>query len=38
MPETIPVEALTDRRLTRVGVCAVLEVTVTYPQIGRAHV
>lgn len=33
MPETIPVEALTDRRLTRVGVCAVLEVTVTYPHI-----
>ena len=33
MPDTIPVEALTDRRLTRVGVCAVLEVTVTYPHI-----
>ena len=33
MPETIPVETLTDRRLTRVGVCAVLEVTVTYPHI-----
>ena len=33
MPDTIPVETLTDRRLTRVGVCAVLEVTVTYPHI-----
>ena len=33
MPDTIPVETLTDRRLTRVGVCAVLEVTVPYPHI-----
>ena len=33
MPDTIPVETLTDRRLTRAGVCAVLEVTVTYPHI-----
>ena len=33
MPETIPVEILTLRRLTRVGACVVLEVTVTYPHI-----
>lgn len=33
MPEIIPVETLTERRLTRVGACAVLEVTVTYPHI-----
>ena len=33
MPESISVETLTDRRLTRVGACAVLEVTVTYPHI-----
>ena len=33
MPEIIPVETLTERRLTRVGTCAVLEVTVIYPHI-----
>ncbi|MBO5511627.1 MAG: hypothetical protein J6B24_07840 [Clostridia bacterium] len=33
MPETIPVEILTLRRLTRAGACVVLEVTVTYPHI-----
>lgn len=33
MPDTIPVETLTLRRLTRVGACVVLEVTVTYPHI-----
>lgn len=33
MPETIPVEILTLRRLTRAGACVVLDVTVTYPHI-----
>lgn len=33
MPETIPVETLTLRHLTRMGACVVLEVTVTYPHI-----
>ncbi len=33
MPETIPVETLTERRLIRAGACVILEVTVTYPHI-----
>lgn len=33
MPDPMPVETLTARRLTRAGACVILEVTVTYPHI-----
>ena len=33
MPDPMTVETLTEHRLTRVGTCAVLDVTVIYPHI-----
>ena len=36
MPDPIPVETLTARRLTRAGACVILEVTAAYPHIPDA--
>lgn len=33
MPDPMPTETLTERRLIRAGACVILEVTVTYPHV-----